>query len=335
MRAPSAILRSLTLQQLQPKAPAAVAPLPEKSRFDRELTAELNTLMSQGTRGGDIGLVQLLDATITTQKITLGSLVNISYKDDVDRVAIDLYLENNIEILDSCNYFVDKIDNIKNYVDSLRMVARLVDATTNNNKPNAMASSTRALELLESCQSIEKSCKSKTMDKKNGSCLRKMLRQKLSVETEFSEIMCGSKAMALMCCKFLEVGLSLDSKNGLPSMKKSQPTSSSWLRLFEELEKQAKGSAEKKKKKKKRRSRSSLVMDELQQTVNAARELKEQMKGSKREKDVKPGVEKLKRSCKELEDGLEIIEERVKDLYKCLIDVRMVLLGIVSQGYNF
>ncbi|WVY97197.1 hypothetical protein V8G54_029348 [Vigna mungo] len=98
--------------------------------------------------------------------------------------------------------------------------------------------------------------------------------------------------------------------------------------MLEELAYQAEGGAEKKKKKmmKRRRCWSSLLM----QTEAAARELKEQMK-RKREKEMKYAVERLKISCRELEDGVEIIEERVKILYKSLIDVRMTLLGILSQ----
>ena len=75
-----------------------------------------------------------------------------------------------------------------------------------------------------------------------------------------------------------------------------------------------------------RRCWSSLLM----QTVAAARELKEQMKG-KREKEMKYSVERLKIRCRELEHGVEIVEERVKILYKSLIDFRMTLLGILSQ----
>ncbi|CAL0316673.1 unnamed protein product [Lupinus luteus] len=326
MRSSSAVIRSLPLRQLQPRPLVAVAPMPEKTQFDRKLTVELNTLLSQGTTGGDIGLAQLLDTTITTQNFTLDSLMKISYNDVVDRVAIDEYLENNIEILDSCNYFVQKIENIKKYVCSLRVVARLVD-NSGCAKHNAMTSK-HALKLLESCQSIEKRCKSKG---NNG--LRKILRQKLSVENEFNEIIFGSKVMALMCCKFLELGLSFDSKSRLPSMKKSHATTFSWLRLLEELVKElAKGSAEKKVLK--RRTRTTLLIDELQKTVNAAREMKQHLKG-KKEKDMKFSAERLKRSCMELEDGIVIIEERVKGLYKSLIDVRMALLGIVSQAYNF
>ncbi|GAU45561.1 hypothetical protein TSUD_27620 [Trifolium subterraneum] len=182
MKAPTILKNFL----LRPRALAAVAPLPETTRFDQELVEELDAL------GCEIGLVQLLDAAITTQKTALDSLVNISYRDVSDREDVDKYLEDNVEILD--------------------------------------------------------------------------------------------------------------------------PTSSSWLRLLE-------ASVEEKKLQK---NRSSL----LQETVDVTRELKEQIKG---EKEIKSCVERLKRSCKEMEDVVEVVEERVKDLYKCLIDVRMTLLGILSQ----
>ncbi|KAL2325221.1 hypothetical protein Fmac_024279 [Flemingia macrophylla] len=312
MRAPTlTILRSLPMRRLQP----AVSPLPEKTRFDRELTAELDALRSQG----QIGLPQKLDAAITThKKIASDFLRNIiSDKNDVDRVAVDKYLEDNVEILDVCNYFVDKMGHINEYVDLLRVVLHLAER-------GGSGAATRALELLDSCQGFAKRCAN--MEKNRSSCLKKMLRQKLChIEGDkLSEVMCGSKAMALMCCRFLELGLSFDTKHGLPLMKLSQPASScSWMRLLEEL---AKEEDEKKKMKNQRRR----CWSELQQTVTAARELRKQMKG-KKEKETKYAVEGLKMSCKELEHGVEIVEERVKILYKSLIDVRMSLLGILSQ----
>ncbi|CAK8572174.1 unnamed protein product [Lathyrus sativus] len=155
--------------------------------------------------------------------------------------------------------------------------------------------------------------------------MKNLLRQRLCHdETEMSEIMCGSKALALVCLRFLELGLSFDSKSEkLPMMKLSQPSSSSWLRLLQELTKEAEASVDVKKMQKK-----SSCMTELQQMVDAARELKEQMK---MEKEMKCCVVKLKKKCKELEDVVDVIDERVKELYRCLIDVRMSLLGILSQ----
>ncbi|XP_061349567.1 uncharacterized protein LOC133294827 [Gastrolobium bilobum] len=317
MRTPSTILRNLSLRRIQPRVPvAAVAPLPETTQFNRALTVELDTLQSQGIGVSELGLDQLLDAAINTQKIALDSLVKVSYRDDVDHGAMEEYLERNIDILDACNYFVERIENMKKYVDSLRVVARLVDS-------DAMASA-RALDQLKSCHDIEKKCKAMG---KHGLCLmRRMLRQKLSHhhESEFSEIVCGSNAMALKGCRFLELGLSFDdSKHGLPMMKQCQH------HTMNELAGQAEGSAEKKLK---RRRSGSFMMNELHQMVIAARELKEQMKGKREKEMIKSSVERLKKNCRELEDGLDFIEGRVKDLYKSLIDVRMVLLGILSHA---
>ncbi|KAG4952624.1 hypothetical protein AAZX31_16G184500 [Glycine max] len=311
MRAPSAILRSLSLRRIQPRAAsAAVAPLPATTQFSRELAAELTALQPIGTTGGEHGMAQLLDAAITTQKIALNSLAQVSYLADVDRGAMEEYLETNTDILDACNYFVERIEDMKKYVESLRIVAH---SCTN-------ATTSRALDKLESCHGIEK--RLKTMGKR-GSCLRKtLLRQKLGQKSEFSEIVCGSKVMALISCFSLEHALSFDcSRGGFPMMK-CHPMNCSWLRIMQDL---VEGSGEKKK------SRRSMI--ELQQTVDAARELKEQIKGKREKQMVEYScVERVKRSCGDLEGGLGFIEGKVRDLYKSLIDVRMALLGILSQA---
>ncbi|KAI9087943.1 hypothetical protein K1719_030273 [Acacia pycnantha] len=316
MGAPSVILRSLSLRRMiQPRAPPSmVAPFPEKSRFDERLTAELDTL--RPPQQGGAGLIRFLDASIATQKIALGMLANVPYRDDIDREALEHYLETNVEILDACNYFADKIEIVKKYLDSLRVVLRFVDGS--------FSSRMRATEHLESIQGIER--KYKIMSKRNG--LRRILRQKLSHdESELGEIMRGSRAMAVMACEFLELGLSFDSKRRIPKTTKSQRSRSSscWLRVLQELVNQEEGSE----KVQRKRCGSNLIMKDLKETV---RDLEEVMKGKKREREVKFAVEGLKRKCRGIEDEIEIIEERVKDLYKSLIDVRMVLLGILSQA---
>ncbi|KAF1897323.1 hypothetical protein Lal_00035026 [Lupinus albus] len=288
MGAPSAaLLKNFSLRRIWPRAQSAVAPSPVTTRFDRELTAELDTLQSLGTSGA-LGFVKFLDAAITTQKIALDSLVNISYRDDVDREAVDEYLENNIDILDACNFFMERVENLKKYMDSLRVVARLIDTNA----------TTRALDHLDSCHEIVKQCK---VVKKS---LRKMLKQKLGHESELTEIMCGSKAMALIGCKFLELGLSFYSKViRMPLMKQSQPMSCSWMRLLHELGKEGGGSDSEKKLQK--MGFGSLMMIELQQTVAAAQELKEQVKGKKERDVIKSTSERLKRSNRELGEVLE------------------------------
>ncbi|MED6162807.1 hypothetical protein PIB30_074015 [Stylosanthes scabra] len=339
MKAPSTILRKLSFRWLLPKAPApaVVAPLPVPTQFDLLLTTELNALelsLENITSGNEIGLIKFLDGVIATQKITLDSLSKStsSFDDDRDRVAVEKYLDSNIVILDACNHHAETLGHMKNYVDSLKIVAHLVEVGSGGGTMPKCLATVRALEHLDSCHVMEKRFKSM---EKHGSSLRRVLKKRLigHHETIFSEIVCGSKVMALMGCKFLELGLSFDqSKLGsmplnLVAMKQSQPITSSWswLRFLQVFDN-----------KMGKYSYGSLVMNEL---LNASKELKELMmnkKGKKGNDDVtvESCVERVKRSCNELEDLIEAIEGRVNALYKSLIDVRMALLGIPShQGY--
>ncbi|MED6203773.1 hypothetical protein PIB30_002537 [Stylosanthes scabra] len=328
MKAPSSILKNLSFRRIQPKAPAAVAPSPVPTRFDRVLATELDTLELSlaNSTSGEIGLVHFLDATIITQKIALDSLSKntSNFEDGEDRVAAEDYLDSNIEILDSCNHHAEKLGLMKNYVDSLKIVAHLIEVGTG--RPNC-AVTARALEHLDSCHCLEKRLKAM---EKHGSSLRRVLKKRLTCNHErmLNEVLCGSKVMALMGCKFLELGLSFDSPklrsmplNLMKKQKKSQPTTSSfsWLRFLQEFDKMGKYAC------------GCLMMNEL---VNASKELKELMKGKKGNEVlvlVESCLERIKRRCNELEDLIEVIEGRVNILYKSLIDVRMALMGILSH----
>ncbi|KAJ7975537.1 Protein BYPASS-related [Quillaja saponaria] len=297
MKEPSAILKGLSLRWIL-ASPAAVAPLPIRSRFDQQLTAELDTLRSQGSNTNKlpestksaIWLIQALDASINTQKLALDSIINVvHYQGASDRKVADEYLEINIGMLDSCNYLVEKIELVKSYVKSVRVLTHLLGHGSSVVELSAMALS-RALNVLESCHGLEKQCG--------------------KIDKQF--------------CRFLELALSFNSKRQLPTTrrkKQSQPMVSSWSNLLEELQNGAvKGSS---------------MLSELQQTITAAEDLEDKMKCKKKQKKVivvASGVEELKRNCGELEGGIEVIEGKLKELYKHLIDIRMALLGILSHG---
>ncbi|KAL1319145.1 hypothetical protein HN51_071447 [Arachis hypogaea] len=325
---PSSILRYLFFRRIQPKAPAAaaVAPSPVPTQFDRVLATELDTLeLSLGnstTISGEIGLVHFLDAAITTQEIALGSLLKntSNFEDDKDRVAAEDYLDSNIEILDAFNHHVEKLGHMKNYVDSLKIVAHLIEV--GSGRPNCAATG-RASEHLVSCHGMEK--RFKAMEKHGSSLSRRVLKKRLirNHERMLNDVLFSSKAMALMGCKFLELGLSFDSSKirsiPLNLMKKSHPRTSSlsWLRFVQEFDKMGKYAY------------GCLLMNEL---LDASKEMKELLKGKKGNKMlVESCVERVKRRCNELEDFIEIIEGRVNVLHKSLIDVRMALMGILSH----
>ena len=69
------------------------------------------------------------------------------------------------------------------------------------------------------------------------------------------------------------------------------------------------------------------MMNELEKMVMDARFVQDQVKSQKRSIE----IDDLRRSCRALEEVVEPLEERVRELYKLLISIRMVLLGILSK----
>lgn len=320
---PSTILRSLSLRiPARLLASPAVAPLPIRSNFDQQVSEELNCLegASESTYTSSATcLVQVLDASIATQKIAFDSLANVTGRDS-DFKAIDEYLDDDsTEMLDACNNLSEKVEIIRKYVESLRVVSHLLDGQV---EPSAMALA-RAQDVLESCEAMQRRFTSQRLA--HGTTIV------ACHESELGEILNGSKAMALMACRFLGLSLSFKSKHGLCRsttviQSRRSPTSSSWLSSLHELQRQVKVEGEKHK-----RSSSSMTLEELRETVMAARDLREKLKSGKQSK-LGVAVEELKRSCGELQEGIDVLEGRVKELYKTLIHVRMALLGILSQA---
>ncbi|KAK9293123.1 hypothetical protein L1049_021109 [Liquidambar formosana] len=328
---PSAILRTLSLRiPSRLSASPAVAPLPVPTSFDQQITTELDALQSE--RGSDADytsanwLLQALDASTNSQKIALESFANVMCRDS-DRKAVDDYLEDSVELLDSCNGLLEKMEVIHKYVDSLRRVLHLLDGRFEPN-PIALA---RASDVLDSCEAIEKRCSEMG---KCGSGLRKLslkLAQGTSScatkvgwhESELSLILSGSKAVALTACGVLGIALSFKSKRGFPTMQ-SRPATS-WSSSLQELQKGLKEQTEKQKRS------GSVMMSELRGAVMAASGLRDQIKSRKKD-DNGVNVEELKRRCEELEEGIKPMEGRVKELYRHLISIRVALLGILSRA---
>lgn len=296
-------------------ASPAVTPLPIRTPFDQQLSAELNTLHTptEDSTTSANWLLRTLEASIATQKIALHSLATVtfnSHSDLSDHKAIDEYLDrDSIQMLDACNHFSEKIEIIRKYVESLRVVSHSLDGQI---EPSAIVLA-RAQDVLQSCEeAIER--RRTEMD------MRKSLSQRLphggATVSELGEILSGSKAVALMACGFLGVALSFKSKR-------------CWrLSSLHELQNKVKVESEKHKRS---RSSSSTTLTELRVTAIVARDLRDQIKSGKHN-NISETVEKLQRSCGELEEKIDALEERVKMLYKHLIHVRMALLGILSQS---
>ncbi|KAK2656445.1 hypothetical protein Ddye_009497 [Dipteronia dyeriana] len=307
----SSMLRRLTISLMRLSTSSAVAPLPLTTPFGHQLHHTLQSLQTDHSQNANGLLHALVDASTATQQITLNSLSHFTTCQPAsDRKIIDDYLDFNVKMLDTCNDITEKIDTIRNYVESLKVVSHLLQGNIEPH-PTTLA---RAKHFLDSCHNA---MKTKRPFKRFFS---QKLAQSSSSDTLLGEILGGSKAVTSVVCEILGTALSFKSKQRLSLLPQST-RSSYWSCSLQQLQKQIKEH---------QKSGSSMMLVELHQTVKAAHNLRIQIKSRN---TTRSDVEELKRRCEELEEEIKPFEGKVKEMYKHLISVRMALLGILSSQF--
>ncbi|KAJ4966574.1 hypothetical protein NE237_018423 [Protea cynaroides] len=302
----SALLRTLSSFCFPASlSPALVTPLPIQSSFDQWLSSELDVLRcgSQQPKSytSACWMLNALDISLSTQTMTIQFLANLFCHEE-DRKVIEDYIEDIVELLDACNRIRERMETIKNYIESLRIVLHCFQGRTEPTE-SVLA---RARVILDSCESME----TRYHQEQGG--------------TELDEVLSGSMAIALLVCGILGIALSFKSKRGLPATQTRE--TSSWSTSLHELHKEVKEELEK------QRKSGDSVLTELRKTVVVTRKLRDLMKNKMQQSsELRLNVEVLDRSCGELEEGIKPLEGRVNELYKHLISIRMVLLGILSK----
>ncbi|XWS41221.1 hypothetical protein CRYUN_Cryun17cG0062200 [Craigia yunnanensis] len=202
---------------------------------------------------------------------------------------------------------------------SLRVVSHLLQAGNFEPKPTTLA---RALDLLgSSCKAMQRRfAEILLLDNNCRSSLRKMSRKKLAQhDSEYGEILNGSMVVALMVCGILGNALSFKTKRLeqlTPTVKCCQSTTS-WSVSLHEFHKQFKGGK-------------LMMLSELQQTVDVARDLQHHIR-YRNKSEVKVVAEELKSGCDDLEQKIMALDGGVRELYKHLISIRMALLRTSSR----
>ncbi|XP_019184159.1 PREDICTED: protein BPS1, chloroplastic-like [Ipomoea nil] len=315
-----------------------VVPFPIQTLFNQHLTSNLKTLLSSSTSRPSSNdcvmtvsfLAHALDALVATQKLAHESLP--SFGEPSDREAMERYLEeNSIDLLDACNGLGDKLDNVCEYVKSLRLALHCLEGRSRMFPPTSMAVA-RAKKLLQSCQAMGiESTKSSTSSlipslKKIVEHQRMNSREtknKYDLRSELEEILDGSSVVTSTIFEILDSTL-LKHGNGhnttVVKMSGSATSYQSWLSLLQELRNNYL----------KKETKKSLQVRELQNTVWLAQELRQELRSQDCSK-LRVRVEELKRSCDELENGVKFLEGKVKEVYRYLMCVRMGLLGKLSS----
>nr|GMC60925.1 protein BPS1, chloroplastic-like [Ipomoea batatas] len=315
-----------------------VLPLPIQTLFNQQLTSNLKTLLLSSSSPNDCVmtvsfLAHALDALVATQKLAHQSLPTSStLAQPSDREAIERYLEeNSIDLLDACNGLGDKLDNVCEYVKSLRLALHCLEAPTSI----AVARANKLLLGRESgCKLTNSTISSLIPSFKRIVQHQRMnsraTKNRYDVRSELEEILDGSSVVTSTIFEILDSALSFKLKHGNghghnTTVRISQAATSyssyhSWLSLLQELRNNLK-----------KETKKSLQVRELQNTVWLAQELRQELMGSQDCSKLRVRVEELKRSCDELENGLKPLQVKVKEVYRYLICVRMGLLEKLSS----
>ncbi|KAK9161962.1 hypothetical protein Syun_002864 [Stephania yunnanensis] len=339
-------------------ATATVAPWPCRSSFDECLIEKLEILMCHHDHDHECTnyssaswLTSALETSIAVQKMTIESILqNNNGSCDVqdgDRKAVDEFVEDVVELLDSCNRLRDRLESVQKYIDSLRTVLHCLDGRYCEEPSEAMLGRARA--GLECCETMERRC---AMLDKCSSGLRKLAEKIIaqgatlpscgsktlistsssSIETPCSElpaILSGSKAISMLTCGVFDIALSFKSKRGLPVIQHANTTA--WSSCLQGLHKELKEEIEK------RRRSSNVVFNELREVVSAAKNLRDLVnfpwhENEARRVELRTSVQEVRRTCDVLEEGIRPFEGRINELYRNLISTRVALLDLLSQA---
>nr|GMC68204.1 protein BPS1, chloroplastic-like [Ipomoea batatas] len=309
-----------------------VVPFPIQTLFNQHLTSNLKTLLLSSSSSNDCVITvsflsHALDALVATQKLAHQSLP--TFGQPSDREAIERYLEeNSIDLLDACNGLGDKLDNVSEFVKSLRLALHCLEAPTSI----AVARANKLLLGRESSRKMTNSTISSLIPSfktivQHQRMNSRATKNKYAVRSELEEILDGSSVVTSTIFEILDSALSFKLKHGnghntivrISQAATSYSSYHSWLSLLQELRNNLK-----------KETKKSLQVRELQNTVWLAQELRQELRSQDCSK-LRVRVEELKRSCDELENGLKPLQGKVKEVYRYLICVRMALLENLSS----
>lgn len=326
----SKLLHSLSLHFHGRFSPATVAPLPERTAFDEWLHSELDDLRVLAQQSSQLStkfITRALEVSIAAhdQALEYISKTFAGIRTVEERAWIKEYMEDVVELLDACKNLRSGTEIINDYTSQIASSAHYLaggqcDRTT--------AAVERARRTLRSSEVMERSSYSEL--EKCHSRLRKLGERAMTstVNDHLPEVLRGAKSVALLVCRMLSIGLSFRSKRRLQGNYHTQ-FASSWSDSLLLLHREIREEAEKTKSE-------EPLMEEVKEVVLASRCLRGvllhgKVNGASKRVEMGSLVSSTEKVCKELGDGVELIERRVNLLYKRLIAIRMALMSHSSS----
>ncbi|XP_074565095.1 uncharacterized protein LOC141821625 [Curcuma longa] len=331
---------------LSPKlAPSPVAPWPPvRTAFDRWLMSELDELrlvpfsVSRYTSGN--WLAKALDLTFAVQRMTVRLLATPAGQSAThgDRKLIEGYADGVVELLDACNGLRERMGELRKYTGSLYAASHFLDQDPRQERISSGVAA-RATVALAECEATEKRCDE--LDKLrdfnwrklgeeiagNAEVLAPAHNHQASTDAstaELREALSGTLAMTQLAVAATWIAVSFKTRRGLPAVQQPGRQASGWTGKLRDLHKAVKEEFEK------RRRGGAAVLDELEAAAFCVRSLRRAVAhGDGRE--VGMSVRLARRSGPELEERTRSLGQKVDQVYRQLIRMRVMLLDKLTQ----
>lgn len=335
MKKPSTLLRSLSTRLSTRLAPSpAVAPWPPvRSAYDRWLAAELDELRAGAGAplaapfcAGAAWLARALALASAAQRRLVSSAsagAGAGAGVGIDRKSVDECVEDAAELLDACAGLRDRLEMIRGYVSSMRVALHwLGDGAA------AVTARRRAAAAFAECEAVERRCGAELA--KCGSNLRKLgeralthakqqQQQQRHGDAQADEALAGARAAALLAIGALGAALAFRPRRAV-SVGVAPPAGAPWECALQEVQRQVKEEYER------RRKEGVPCMAELDAAAAAGRAVQRAVAAGRPCPDAAAVVAAARRRCDELEEKVFVLDEKVGELHRELIGVRMVLL---------
>ncbi|CAL4981728.1 unnamed protein product [Urochloa decumbens] len=325
MKKPSTLLKSFSSRlstRLAPSSPAVAPWPPVRSAYDRWLAAELDELRADTLAPctSAAWLVRALTLAVAAQR----RLVASSAPDEtaaggaIDRKAADVCSADTAELLDACAGVRDRLDMLRSYAAATRVALHWLEGGGGD------VAARRAAAAFAECDAIERRCGAELA--KCGSNLRKLGERAAGVVRQpdgaGGEELSGARSLALLAVGALGGALAFRPRRAASGVAAHRAgggkPAAQWECELQEVQRHVREEYER------RRKEGVPCMAELDAMAAAARTVRCAVAGGRRCPETVMAA--ARRQCDVMEETVAAFEEKVGELHRELIAVRMVLL---------
>jgi hypothetical protein len=227
----------------------------------------------------------------------------------LDRKTVDECVDDTAELLDACGGYQDRLDMLRSYVTATRVALHWLDG-----HGGEVVAARRAAAAFAECEAVERRCGAELA--KCGSTLRKLGERALRRD---DEALAGARGTALLAVGALGAALAFRPRRAVPgvSLSGGRKAKKQWEDALQEVQRRVREEYDR------RRKDGAPCMAKLDA---AARAVKSSVATGGRGRCPDAVAAAARRRCDEMETAVQMFEEKVGELRRALMDVRMALM---------